>query len=590
MTYPIKKLEDLVEFQNGLWTGKKPPFVTAPILRNTNFKNGDGSLNYDDVAEIEVEKKQLEKRTLSKGDILLERSGGGPTQPVGRVVYFEGENDRFGFSNFTTRIRVKDSDVDSKYLWFFLHSFYKSGKTELMQKKTTGIRNLTFSEYKQIEIPLPPLEVQKKIVAKFESLLAKVNEAKKLRAEARESADNLLSAELHKIFEEKKDQEKIKNLSTLINGRGFKTSEWSNSENNTLPIIRIQNLNDKNKGFNHFSGNYDEKILVNNGDLLFSWSGSKGTSFGPHIWEGPKGLLNQHIFKVVYDDNRIDKKYFYFAMKHLVSEVEGNLHGGVGLVHITKTKFEDFSINLPSLTEQKKIVARLDLISQKIEAVKALQNKTKSEFDDLEKSILSKAFNGKLVEGKATAQQPIPSPFHRNQVNAAIIEQVIANGGSTTEVAVAKYNHLLQEIYGVPLGYEFAESKFGPFDAKIKNLIWSGLADKNRWFTKRQGMVVEGQNVGALLARKTNLYWKTKEGMKRLAALGITKLNADKVELLSTVYHSIKQVGSTDLQKIRGFMSNWQTNGNQTKADKFSEEQTQKCIDFIEKNKLQPRS
>ncbi|OHA13659.1 MAG: hypothetical protein A3J10_01360 [Candidatus Sungbacteria bacterium RIFCSPLOWO2_02_FULL_54_10] len=198
--WPTKKLGKVCDFQNGLWTGKTPPFVMTKVIRNTNFKNNDGTLNFNDVAEIEVEERALQARLLKKGDLILERSGGGPTQPVGRVVYFDADG-KFSFSNFTTRIRVRNSkELDSIYLWRCLNYLYLSGVTEKMQKQTTGIRNLNFSEYKELEIPLPPIAEQKKIVARLEGLLGKIKEAKRLRAEAQDAAQNLLPAELHRIF------------------------------------------------------------------------------------------------------------------------------------------------------------------------------------------------------------------------------------------------------------------------------------------------------------------------------------------------------------------------------------------------------
>lgn len=80
----------------------------------------------------------------------------------------------------------------------------------------------------------------------------------------------------------------------LINGRGFKPYEWSREG---LPIIRIQNLNGSDE-FNYYEGHYNPKILIKHGQLLFAWSGSRGTSFGPHIWYGEDALLNYHTWKM----------------------------------------------------------------------------------------------------------------------------------------------------------------------------------------------------------------------------------------------------------------------------------------------------
>ena len=93
------------EFGNGLWKGKKPPFITSLVIRNTNFTKS-GKIDYSDVAILDVEQRQFEQRKLVKGDIIIERSGGGPKQPVGRVAFFENEEGNYSYSNFTSRIRV----------------------------------------------------------------------------------------------------------------------------------------------------------------------------------------------------------------------------------------------------------------------------------------------------------------------------------------------------------------------------------------------------------------------------------------------------------------------------------------------------
>lgn len=151
----------------------------------------------------------------------------------------------------------------------------------------------------------------------------------------------------------------IGEICNLINGRAFKPGEWEKKEQCGLPIIRIQNLNNTKSEFNYFSGEVPDKLIIKNGDLLFSWSGSRGTSFGPHIWHGNNAILNQHIFKVEYPDS-ILKGYLYLALKEIVSEVEENLHGGVGLVHITKGNLEKLKIPLPPLPVQQEIVAEIE--------------------------------------------------------------------------------------------------------------------------------------------------------------------------------------------------------------------------------------
>jgi type I restriction enzyme M protein len=152
----------------------------------------------------------------------------------------------------------------------------------------------------------------------------------------------------------------IGDICELFNGRAFKPEDWENAESGGLPIVRIQNLNTPDSAFNYFTGEVSEKNTINNGELLFSWSGSRGTSFGAHIWKGGKAVLNQHIFKIGFDESRATKMYLLHALNKAVIEVEENLHGGVGLVHITKGNLEKIEIPLPALEVQKEIVAEIE--------------------------------------------------------------------------------------------------------------------------------------------------------------------------------------------------------------------------------------
>ncbi|MDT8870830.1 restriction endonuclease subunit S [Komagataeibacter rhaeticus] len=88
-------------------------------------------------------------------------------------------------------------------------------------------------------------------------------------------------------------------------------------------------------------------MLVNRGDLLFAWSGTPGTSFGAHLWMGQKAILNQHIFKIIFNELDIDKNYFKIAINSTLHELIGKAHGGVGLAHVTKGKFETTKLPLP---------------------------------------------------------------------------------------------------------------------------------------------------------------------------------------------------------------------------------------------------
>jgi type I restriction enzyme, S subunit len=152
----------------------------------------------------------------------------------------------------------------------------------------------------------------------------------------------------------------IGDLCDLANGKAFKPSDWAREG---LPIIRIQNLNRPDADFNYFHGELDARFIVEPNELLFAWSGTPGTSFGAHIWSGPKAILNQHIFRMRFDEKCIDKSFFKGAINSKLEELIGEAHGGVGLAHVTKGRFERTEIALPPLAEQRRIVAKLDTLT-----------------------------------------------------------------------------------------------------------------------------------------------------------------------------------------------------------------------------------
>lgn len=198
----------------------------------------------------------------------------------------------------------------------------------------------------------------------------------------------------------------IGELCNLINGMAFKPSDWSVSG---LPIIRIQNLNRPDAEFNYFDGQVAEKFVVEPGELLFAWSGTPGTSFGAHIWIGKRAVLNQHIFRVRFEERDIDKSFFKLAINAKLDELIGKAHGGVGLAHVTKGKFEQTEIVLPPLAEQRRIVAKLDRLFARLARARAELDRIPTLADNLRKQYVSDVFDGTLTEDWRALNEGISS-------------------------------------------------------------------------------------------------------------------------------------------------------------------------------------
>lgn len=159
------RLKDLpLEEINGLWKTDDPDSIDVSVIRSTEFSDY-GTICFDKLEPMPVKASQYKTRKLSPADIIVERSGGGPDQPVGRVCYFEQSEGDYSFSNFTSCIRVADSNVIlPKYLFYFLEYYWEMGGTDRIQNQTTGIRNLDYELYKMIKVPMLSIEEQKQAI------------------------------------------------------------------------------------------------------------------------------------------------------------------------------------------------------------------------------------------------------------------------------------------------------------------------------------------------------------------------------------------------------------------------------------------
>lgn len=382
---------------SGTWGDESPDGL--PLLRSTNMQNGQ--LILDDLKIIDVPKNKIERYLLREGDILITKSSGS-VDHIGKSLYITKEMDgKYGFSNFTQRLRVDKKQVLPR--WIYLRISNPATRDFLLNasQTTTGLRNLKILALKELEIPLPPLEVQKEIVARLESLLAKISEAKKLRAEARESADNLLSAELHKIFDEgKKKGWEEKNIGdpSIMKMTSGGTPSKSHPEYYGGEIRWLK------------SGELDDNENITNSEDYITEEGLKKSSaklFPPHTvflamygaTAGKLGILgieastNQAVAGMICRPEKLHHKFLFYSLMGIRDEIIADAWGGAQ-PNLSQTIIKRFSVVLPPLAEQKKIVARLDALSQKIEAIKELQDKTENQLGTLESSVLSKAFSG----------------------------------------------------------------------------------------------------------------------------------------------------------------------------------------------------
>ncbi|MQA35726.1 restriction endonuclease subunit S [Modestobacter roseus] len=166
-------LIDLLDLSvGGVW-GSAPgeDECDVRVLRVTEMSR-DGSLEPSTAVLRSISKRQLDKRELRAGDLLLEKSGGGPNTPVGRVGLVGELAGSAICSNFMQLMRPNADRVLPEYLHVYLQSFHLRGGTQSMQTASTNIRNIKASEYVRLSVPIPAMDEQARIVRELEEMKA----------------------------------------------------------------------------------------------------------------------------------------------------------------------------------------------------------------------------------------------------------------------------------------------------------------------------------------------------------------------------------------------------------------------------------
>jgi restriction endonuclease S subunit len=360
-------------------------------------------LDLIDLLEMEFEPHEREIYRLQNGDIVLSEASGSADQ-VGRPAIWRNEVPLCCFQN--TVIRFRPAGISSEFSYLVFRHLAESGVFPSLARGV-GIGHLGSDRFARIAFPLPPIAEQERIakrMTRITSRLVRV-EASLSRAEKNVQLSRLaafrdaMRGDLGVIKAKPSGWllTPVGDLCTATNGRAFKTSEWSAAG---IPIIRIQNLRDSNATFNFFSGEVAPQHIVERGDLLFAWSGTPGTSFGAFIWDGSKGALNQHIFKLECDTQKVLPRYLFHALNYQLDRYIAAAQGGGGLAHISRSEFLNSTVILPPLAQQAQIVhaleSRLQLLDRQTRAITASIERLKH----LRQSLLYRAISGNLTPQK----------------------------------------------------------------------------------------------------------------------------------------------------------------------------------------------
>lgn len=138
-------------------------------LRIADFDYGKGrfkTCSEDDLTHRSYTVNQIKRLSLEKGDILIEKSGGGEKTPVGRAVYYDGQYGSVLFANFMERLRFDTQRINAEFVEYWLRAWYACKCSPYYINQTTGIQNINLSLMLAKErVFFPEVEEQSSIVS-----------------------------------------------------------------------------------------------------------------------------------------------------------------------------------------------------------------------------------------------------------------------------------------------------------------------------------------------------------------------------------------------------------------------------------------
>jgi type I restriction enzyme S subunit len=288
----------------------------------------------------------------------------------GRV--YRGEDGVIG----STMAAIRPEGANSHYLRYFLESNF-----ERLNSATKGsaVPHTDKDLLRSLEYPVYPLPEQRKIA----TILHTVDQAIQKTEEIIEQTKRVKTGVSQHYFEDYNTIRREENpksvemveLSNLVDFKPGKAWKTDNLSEEGLKVVRISNLTGQKDEYWRYNSDYEERRVIENGDLLFSWAGMK-SSIGVHIYRGEKALLNQHIYNLE-PKTSIGRKYLYYYLDYRMSDLYSLSQGGAVQVHLTKDIIERILIPKVPAEKQESMVAHLSEIDNALQNEIARKNRLK---------------------------------------------------------------------------------------------------------------------------------------------------------------------------------------------------------------------
>ena len=368
---------------SGEWGNDCEDGNGIPVLRTTNFTD-TGVINFANVVLRDIPTKDLSKKFLRPGDIIIEKSGGSDTKPVGRVVYFDSEENKYLINNFTGLLRVVDQTKwYPRYVFYALFANYSFGGTRQYENKTTGLHNLKLDQYlNSFDIPDVDFQLQHHIA----DTLDKVSEGIEVCRKMLGKLDLMVKAKFREMFGDAHNNsafpyKNIGDLTTVTSG-GTPDREnnlyWDDGDIRWVKTTELQNCTicDTEEKITKLGLENSSAKLVPTGSVLIAMYG-QGKTRGMTAYLENESATNQAC-ACVLPSSKINQKYLWQYLMLSYDALRAMAKGG-NQPNLNISMIKNFPVLYPPMELQNQYVEFVTYINKSVLTIKMILTKMEME-------------------------------------------------------------------------------------------------------------------------------------------------------------------------------------------------------------------
>lgn len=389
--WEVKKLGDISHITYGYTAKSSMDKNEYHYLRITDIQ--DGFVDWHSVPFCNCSKEDINRYALQDGDIVFARTGA----TTGKSFLLKGHFPKALFASYLIRLRLIDKySILPAFIRFFFDTFeyWKIINNGIIGAAQGGFNATKLS---QLQISIPPLSEQQRIVKILDTAFAKIDTIKRNAERNLQNAKELFQSLLKKELNGKNKWPVTKIIEVCTLKSGNSLSQTLFSEKGEIPYIKVAEMNLVENIPQITSSPYMVKrknvlkAIFPKGSIIFPKRGGA-------IATNKKRITNVEIcadlnIMGIIPNNTIKSEYLYY---YFLNVDLGKLSNGTTIPQINNGDIAPLKIFLPPLSEQEQIVTKLDALSIKCKELENNYRQTITDCDEMKKSILAKAFNGEL--------------------------------------------------------------------------------------------------------------------------------------------------------------------------------------------------